>query len=134
MEELLNNLIEKGWKPRGKTWIDERDWFVYMNKWQCIRLHKWIQANNMLCWEYNLRELVSKESWLWQFVCEDRLVKKEWEYRAKRRHLHWWEHDEDVYHDISYTKNDYEYYIIESTLKDESELEEFLLDNIKIEW
>ena len=84
-------------------------------------------------WHWNFRELVSKESWLWQFVCENGMVKKEWEYRAKRRHLHWWEHDEDVYHDISYTKNDYEYYIIESSLKDESELEDFLLNSIKLD-
>ena len=135
MEELLNKLIEKGWKPRN---VISKNTYIYKvedkinlsysefleDEWEVMHEDEW----------YNLRDLVSKSSWLWQFVCENGMFKKEWEYRAKRRHCHWWEHDEDFYHDISYTKKyDYEYRLIESALKDESELEQFLLDNIKID-
>jgi len=35
--------------------------------------------------------------------------------------------------EIEYNQPDYQYWVIESSLKDESELEYFLLQNIKIE-
>ena len=128
LEQLLNSLVKVWWKP---YWISRVKNVTLLNRYVSFskRTILWIEF-----FEYTLRSLASKESWLWQFVCENWMIKKKWEYRAKRRHLHWWEHDEDVYHDISYTKNDYEYYIIESALKDESELEDFLLSNIKVEW
>lgn len=124
LEQLLNMLIQRGWKPFGDESVsvehlEELVRFYYKDKKSCIE---------------TLRTMTSKESNLWQFVCENGMLKKEWEYRAKRRHCHWWEHDEDFYHDISYVKkHDYEYRLIESALKDESELEEFLLDNIKVD-
>jgi hypothetical protein len=79
---------------------------------------------------YSLRDLVSKESWLWQFVCENGMVKKnKWIGRFKE-HLDTrdWEPKEDWEFDMGCA----EYYIIESSLKDESELEDFLLQSIVI--
>ena len=123
MEELLNKLIQRWWKPFGKTWINERDAFVYMNKWHCIRLHKWVYANNILCWQYDLRQIVSKESWLRQFCCDKWLVEMyEWWYWQNICPLDSKEYD--------YT--DYQYWILESSLIDEDKLDKFLIDNIKI--
>lgn len=115
MEKLLNKLLEKGWKPFESETQKAREW-VYCKKYFFF---EWCAD-----WK-SIRELVSKESWLWQFVCENKLVKtkdKEFRYR---------------YEDLEKTQNYfswywYEYRIIESALKDESDLEKFLLDNIKV--
>jgi len=129
MEELLNILCEKGWKPFGK----DQKFEIWIETLPYKKIRVCLKKPDYDYYVYSYRDLVSKESWLWQFVCENGMLKKRWEYRAKRRCLHWWEHDEDVYYDTSYTKNDYEYFIIESALCDEDKLEEFLLDNIKVE-
>ena len=114
MEELLNKLIEKGWKPFGykgmKATVNiyweirfEREWHFFIE---------------------TFRTLTSKESWLWQFVCENGMEKMaEWFY---------WQNIFPL-DSIEYEYVDYQYWIIESALKDESELEQFLLDNIKID-
>jgi hypothetical protein len=71
---------------------------------------------------YSLRDLVSKESWLWQFVCENRLQPTNksggWDYGDW---FTWW------------TCMAYEYRLIESALCDEDKLEEFLLNSIKLD-
>ena len=101
LEQLLNSLIEKGWKPRGK----ENAKIFYVKE--------------------DLRELVSKESWLWQFVCENGMVKSEtWV---------WVNAVDGMYKEILINQYNYRYWIIESALKDESELEDFLLQNIKVD-
>lgn len=137
MNELLNKLIEKGWSPRWEDTIKScqiwkptysREFIEYT-----VGFYEDDRWTPQWLFTKSLREVCSKSSWLWQFVCENGMVKKKWEYRAKRRHLHWWEHDEDVYYDMSYTKNDYEYYLLESALCDEDKLEQFLLDNIKVD-
>lgn len=122
MEELLNKLIEKGWKPFG---IFDK----LMIRWQ--EMSRKVFGFGVL-WEvkYSIRELVSKESWLWQFVCENGMIRNE-------KLTHNWvsqvEWGLDVDCKRKTTPKDYEYRLIESALKDESELEQFLLDNIKID-
>ena len=84
---------------------------------------------------FDLRQLTSKESWLWQFVCEmsvhNNYNKDKWEILT-------WKKFEDDKYQINWYSNwwwyiqDYEYWLIESALKDEEDLEKFLLDNIKI--
>ena len=115
MEELLNKLIERGWKPFG--WkdikrINNEWWFVcFVHK---SKKRPWLS-------EVSHRELCAKESWLWQFVCENKLYKD-------------YNEDSGTYWDSTmktYNYRDYQYWLIESALKDESELEQFLLDNIR---
>ena len=133
MEELLNKLIEKGWKP---IW-----WKKKIKEVHFLKDAKSIVFFFEALWDNcRTRELVSKESWLWQFVCENGM--------AKDIDLY----DEDIDEFFSWTKeyycesdperskrlgvcddSSYEYRLIESALKDESELEEFLLNNIKID-
>lgn len=75
--------------------------------------------------EYPIRFLVSKESWLWQFVCKNKMIKsKTWV---------WVNGVDGMYKEILINQYDYRYRLIESSLKDESELEQFLLDNIKVD-
>lgn len=79
-------------------------------------------------WHWNFRELVSKESWLWQFVCENGMIPKENHERVYD--VSWWEYWVDCKAQI--ISRELEYRLIESALKDESELEKFILDNVKI--
>ena len=110
LEELLNALIEKGWKPFGNcNRFDFRDlWLYYF-------------ANDNGRWsKYPLRMLVSKESWLWQFVCENKIQKERPPYNR----------DSDTYW---FTIQEYQYRLIESALTDEDKLEDFILSNIKLD-
>ena len=120
MEELLNKLIEKGWKPRWEN--VELYWTSEDTFWEKVVIFNG-NAGWFKKWWCTYRELVSKESWLWQFVCENGLVEMyEWFYWQNIFQLDSKEYD--------YT--DYQYWILESSLKNESELEDFLLENIKV--
>ena len=126
MEELLNKLIKKWWKPfkikSDNMWLyclkDNKiviSYYDFDTEWECNHEDKWC----------DLRQLTSKESWLWQFVCENKFVK------TKDRKVRY------MYEDLERTQNYfswywYEYRLIESALKDEEDLEKFLLDNIKV--
>lgn len=137
LEQLLNSLIKKGWKPFGKKpvninqWNNTQTYCKYFDK-SCIHIHREDDIEDeeirrpRKTDEFSLRELVSKESWLWQFVCENWMVKKtptRWEY-----------FNSDTGKIYGFYDDNSTYRLIESSLKDESELEDFLLSNIKIEW
>lgn len=124
MEKLLNKLIEKGFRPFWKK-AEHCLWCRYNNDWS--EMYKYV---GFVWWDdvvadrkVPLRSLASIDSWLWQFVCENMLINKKWFY---------WDEYCVVEH-CEYTPKHYEYRLIESALKDESELEDFLLDNIKID-
>ena len=119
MEELLNKLIKGWWKPR---WENEP---IYMLSSKKLYIPDTMEVNR------SLRDLVSKESGLWQFVCENWIIenwKKVHDYVIKlitysdENHC-WW-----------YGMCNAEYYMMMSALCDEDKLEKFLLENIKIEW
>ena len=123
MKELLNKLIEKGRRPFDVKWISE-----YFFESVPVGLYR-------LCWKkpdydynvYSKRELVSKESGLWQFVCENGMVEKnsnDDKYNSWQKNMY----NSYMKRDRAYAK----YRIIESALCDEDKLEKFLLDNIKI--
>ena len=128
--ELLNKLIEKGWKPFGIDCIKEVNYVK----------HHWTLCWYFWWWSYQrwkpIRELVSKESGLWQFVCENGMLnKKRWSNRVRLETSSVWDYIEIwTWEDYGWKfDSDYEYRLIESALKDESEFEEFLLKNIKVE-
>lgn len=123
LEQLLNSLIEKGWKPFGRyKEIFRTDYYEYY-----VAEEHWFWKRQYL------RNLVSIESWLWQFVCENNLVPimcdEEW-----IKHYYKDIDDDNLisWENIQPT-TEYEYRLIESSLKDESELEDFLLQNIKVD-
>lgn len=120
MEKLLNALIEKGWKPYNLNTIEKAErrtefWFTFTTIYK--------EKSDV----FTVRELVSKESWLWQFVCENRMVNKNKQYSF----IKWswkWKTDE-------FNQTSFQYFIIESALTDEDKLEDFILQNVKVdEW
>lgn len=140
LEQLFNSLIKRWRVPFGiygnwdleweRICIEEQD--EYTNEFR-LKVY-WINVDyvefNWLCDEdkrfsdrFSLRELVAKESWLWQFVCENGMIKKD--------RFTWMISPDPLWED-QYNYTDYRYRLIESALKDESELEQFLLDNIKL--
>lgn len=131
MESILNKLIEMGWKPRN---VISKNIYIYKVKdkinlsysefledeWECMHEDEW----------YSFRELTSKESWLWQFVCENGMVKK-----MEKNHRWIWINSwaKSAYQSYPvYTMERYEYRIIESALCDEDKLEDFLNISLKI--
>ena len=129
LEQLLNSLIEKGWIPFGiygnwdleweRICIEEQDEYTNEYRLKVYRINVDYVEFNWLCDEdkhfsdrFSLREIVSKWSWLWQFVCENKLLEPD-----HMREYNW-----------------YEYWIIQSALCDEDKLEDFLLSNIKVGW
>lgn len=157
LKELLNTLIKKGWKPR---WYEDVYEFKLYKLWYTIarpqkqkmisfatETRHYINWNDYIWYKwYSLRELVSRESWLWQFCIANHLLKKYsdlWddnEYVIWRRQnwMDWkttdWEYiDEDYDSDTYHQDESYQRWLIESSLKDESELEDFLLNSIKLD-
>ncbi len=110
MWELLQKLEDLWWKPYWKSIAELTET------------------------EKNVRLLTSRSSWLWQFVCENGMVDDSNFYTREKVD------EERDWIDVTYSTivegkkwGHYRYRLIESALKDESELEQFLLDNIKID-
>ena len=103
MWELLQKLEDLWWKPYWKSIAELTET------------------------EKNVRLLTSLSSWLWQFVCENKMVKKLWD------NFKYFYNSRDNKSTLRYYEDRYKYWLLESALKDESELEKFLLDNIKID-
>ena len=127
LEWLLNSLIEKGYRPFWKK-ADHCLGCRYNNDWSEMYKYVgfWWWDDVVVDRKVPLRNLVSAESWLWQFCCKNRFLK--WpdatDDRQKNAQANW-------LYDKLYYASEWQYYIIESALKDESELEDFLLSNIK---
>ena len=133
LEQLLNSLIKRGWKPFGITCTD----FIKGTGLECIpsycfnpHPHMWFPWWTRKHHRPSLRQIVSKESWLWQFVCENEMVK--W-YDTSEYYINYRRFNKEDFTECRYLR-EHQYRVIESALKDESELEGFLLNNIKVEW
>ena len=125
LEQLLNSLIDKGWKPR---WLLNEIEYIHafndVNQWWRVEISYGDH------WYYKaLRQIVSKESWLWQFVCENELVKPVVDIISICSYSHFTDDHDDGGWDETFP----EYRLIESALKDENELEDFLLKSIKLD-
>lgn len=145
VEQLLNKLIEKGWRPYEDRYVKRAKF------WYSVHFIVRPIVNFVLEWYAEatvpLKEiLTSEESWFRQFCIANHLLKKYsdlWdddEYVIWRRWnwMDWkttdWEYiDENYDSDIYHQDESYQYRIIESALKDKNELEDFLLQNIRIE-
>lgn len=127
LENLLNILLERGWKPRNREktlhicCYGKCKWMDY----QWVHLDGWFMNED----SKKFRELVSKESWLWQFCVENGMININYwnirEYYSEQDN--WW-----IYLRRLNGEDNYEYRLIESSLKNKDELEEFLLENIQI--
>ena len=92
MWELLQKIEQRWWKPYWKSIAELTET------------------------EKNIRLLTSRSSWLWQFVCRNKLYPK--------NRWHKWEND--LWNGEIYYEDERQYYVIESALCDESELEQYL--------
>lgn len=125
LEQILNTLIQKWWKPRWeeeikscqiwesfyeRNFIGDTVWFYTDDRWT----PQWLFTKS-------LREVCSKSSGLWQFVCENDLYPQYIQHR-------WFRDLPTNWLQI----HDYRYWIIESALQDEIILKSFILDNIKV--
>ena len=124
MEELLNKLIEKGWKPYNLNTIEKAEkrtefWFTFTTIYK--------EKSDV----FTIRELVSRESGLWQFVCENGMTKK-MEKNPRGIWINSWAKSAYEKYPV-FTMEKAEYRIIESALTDEDKLEDFLLSNIRID-
>lgn len=130
MEELLNKLIERGWYPFCDNNVKEIRIYSDMDI-ECIY---WKRKSDFYYISY--RKLASKESWLWQFVCKNKLLKEEvsicYEWWANVMAEDWCISKHEIWCREIHTNTERWYRIIESALKDEYELEDFLLSNIKV--
>ena len=117
LEELLRELIKRGREPRGEK-------YSHLN---CDpkRKHRHIMlvGDDIPVFSYSLRQLVSLESGLWQFVCENRLQKDNYSIWGKTAGT------TNTPYDPNYTQ----YRLLESALIPEEELGKFLVDNIIVE-
>ncbi len=126
LEELLNKLIEKGWRPFDVKWISE-----YFFESVPVGLYR-------LCWKkpdydynvYSKRDLVSKESGLWQFVCNNWMIPEDRKCHERVLDLTFWPNWPDV--SAQMCSRNYEYWLMSSAICDEKYLEQFLIENIKI--
>ena len=119
LENLLTSLIQRGWKPFNYIWTAER-----------IEVDDNFEiAIVFITWEFTyhtIRDLVVLESWLWQFVCRNKLYKQP---NEKFR-----ESVSKVWLNTWWFAHNHQYRLLESALIPEEELGQFLVDNIKIQW
>ena len=119
LENLLTSLIQRGWKPFNYIWTVDR-----------IEIDDDFEISIIfITWEFayqTLRDLVVLESWLWQFVCRNKLYKKT---NKKFR-----ESVSKVWLNTWWFSHNYQYRLLESALLPEEELGKFLVDNIKLKW
>lgn len=146
LEELLNKLIKKGWIPFGiygnwdleweRICIEEQDEYtneyrlkVYYINVDYVKFNWLFDEDKNFSDRFSLREIVSKWSWLWQFVCENGMVNYHKIDRVKNIEI--WSDKMET--ELNYGSSDYQARIIESALCDEDKLEEFLLNSIKLD-
>ena len=121
LETLLNSLIQRGWKPAGFQGESE----IKISEDQGVVLYMNTE-DVTLAVKVKLRNLVSLESGLWQFVCRNKLYKKA---NEKFR-----ENVSKVWSNTWWFAHNHQYRLLESSLIPEEELAKFLVDNIKVEW
>ena len=121
--QLMKNLRDKGWIPR---WYNEVIHTVYDKKHKMIWLYKEGKKYLELVYKKSLRDLCSKESWLWQFCVENEMVFiPKWEIPYVERNY--------IFDYECYEVSEFQYWLMVWALLKEDELEQFLLDNIKID-
>lgn len=124
--QLMKNLRDKWWIPR---WYNEVIHTVYDKKHKMIWLYKEGKEFLILVYKKSLRDLCSKESNLWQFCVDHDIidyskVRAYWiSYAPLKKWGAWEMQNYDNVHRLLW----------DCASLDENKLEQFLLDNIKIE-
>ena len=123
LETLLNYLVQRGRKPKGREVV-----LIQLDQEFTKSEGKTVFYCSCKDWFWfyaDLRWIVSLESWLWQFVCENWL-------RKDQTSTSYWSRREWGEKEKMCRENQFEYRLIESSLIPEEELGKFLVDNIKL--
>lgn len=125
LETLLNSLVQRGRKPKGREVV-----LIQLDQEFTKSEGKTVFYCSCKDWFWfyaDLRWIVSLESGLWQFVCENWL-------RKDQTSTSYWSRREWGEKEKMCRENQFEYRLIESALIPEDQLAKFLLSNIVIEW
>ena len=124
IEELFHRLIEKWWKPFGREKTLHIS--IHNGDLMSVYLDWWLMNEDTK----SLRELVSKESGLRQFVCNNWMIPEDRKCHERVLDLTFWPNWPDV--SAQMCSRNYEYWLMSSAICDEKYLEQFLIENIKI--
>ena len=125
LETLLTSLVQRGRKPKDREVVlIQLDQEFTKSEWKTVF---YCSCKDWFWFYADLRWLVSLESGLWQFVCENWL-------RKDQTSTSYWSRREWGEKEKMCRENQFEYRLLESALLPEEELAEFLVDNIKVEW
>jgi len=119
LEKLLNSLIQRGWKPAnfpGKSEIkisEDGDVVLYMNT-----------EDVTLAVKVKLRNLVSLESGLWQFVCQNKLLSDKVDLQDYIEDSFWFRRCP--------RDSNWSYRLMRVAFVAEEDLAKFLIENIKV--
>ena len=116
LEKLLNSLIQRGWMP---FWKDVNDVVIDNNIIKISREDFFEDGS-----EVSLRDIVSLESGLWQFVCKNKLLSDKVDMQDYIEDSYWFRR-------CPFDTN-WVYRIIQSSLYTKEELAKFLVNNIKL--
>ena len=122
LENLLNSLIWRGWKPFG-----EEAMRIDVENNTIIIIPDDFFADDK---KVSIRDISSLGSGLWQFVCVNNLYRHTWDELVLNPS---WKPDW-LSSDWSFFCGDSAYRLIESALIPEEELWQFLIDNIIVKW
>lgn len=129
LEQLLKRLLELWRKPNWKEYnhVHAEANRIMSDFWTFYRFCNYVENGSInRCLNLKLREIVSVNSGLWQFCVENKFVKEDDGHITRIINLYksdesivdgWW---------------DYHYWLMICSILDESELENFLLENIKL--
>ena len=119
LEKLLNSLIQRGWKPAGFPGESEikisedQDVVLYMNT-----------EDVTLAVKVKLRNLVSLESGLWQFVCQNKLLSDKVDLQDYIEDSFWFRRCP--------RDSNWSYRLMRVAFVAEEDLAKFLIENIKV--
>ena len=117
LETLLTSLIQRGRKPWGLRYFVD---VLVSRTIVSFATAKWASSPS------SLRELVSLESWLWQFIVENKLYKP-----TNNKYEVYYNYKRDWYNFIDCRHLNYR--LLESAIIPENEIGKFLIENIKVE-
>lgn len=120
LENLLNSLIKRGWKPGDFSGESE----IKISEYQGVVIYMKTE-DAVLGVKTKLRNLVSIESWFWQFVCQNKLFSDKVDLQDYLEDSYWFRR-------CPFDTN-WMYRIMQSALYSEEDLAKFLFENIKVD-
>ena len=125
LENLLTSLVQRGRKPKGREVVSIKlDQEFTKSEGKTVF---YCSCKDWFWFYADLRWIVSLESGLWQFVCENLL-------RKDQTSTSYWSRREWGEKEKMCRENQFEYRLLESALIPEEELGQFLIDNIVVQW